>query len=182
MSGSVEFSAMFVSELLRVLSEGPLREELLSNASPDLKAMIQSPASKGWWPSPPMFEFIEAVVSRQGREHLKRLCIQASHNRMGPIARPLVNIFLLVAGATPETLFSRAGTFVSIGVRTVVTRWNSTGPKSGTVSFRFPGPVPADLSLLWWGMLVEGFTILKNGRVAREDITPEVHTFDLEWD
>jgi hypothetical protein len=179
---TVEFSATYVAGLRDALVAASQLEFLRSHATPALIELFDRPSAHAWWPGDQVFELTELVVAHFGAEALKTLTIQASQRRMGPIARPLINVLLLVSGTTPNSLLNKASTFVSIGIRPIVTTWVSTGPKTGTLSLRFPEPVPGSVALLWWGILNEAFSFLKTGRVVREEVQPTTHTFDLAFD
>lgn len=178
----LEFSSNYVRGLQEAIVERKYLPAIISRASDELKLLLTTPSANAWWQVAPLGELTDTLSALYGPDSVKTIATDASKSRMGPISRPLLNVLLTVTGAKVPTLFSRAGTFVSIGVRPVTTTWALTSPKTGSITFGFKQPVPNSISLLWWGFMREAFSLVKTGRVAREMIQPDQHRFDIEWD
>jgi hypothetical protein len=177
----LEFSATYLRALRDALEKASALEPVRARVTPSVATMLNGPGAQPWWPEAQMVELLHAMADVLGDEGIKAIAIDASRTRMGPLSRPLVNVLLLVAGATPDTLFSRVGPFVALGVRPVKARWTRTSPTSGGLAFEYPGPVPARLGLLWWGLLAEAFALVKAGRVTSHDFGSTVHRFTIDW-
>ena len=178
----VQFSSTYVAALKDVLAERRVLEAVHRAASPALKALLDNPMAYSWWDSTVVFELIGVLVRHLGEAGFKDATFDASHRRMGPIARPLVRVLLALSGSTPEAIFKRVNMFARMGVRGVAASWTPGKAKSGQLSFVFPYDVSKEISLIWWGLIREAFSLLQTGRVFSEDIQPNTHTFMIEWD
>jgi hypothetical protein len=177
----VEFSSTYVRALRDALEKVNALDGVRARVGPATAAMLSGPGSQHWWPEPCVLELLEAMGHALGDEGIKAVAVDASHTRMSPLARPLVNVLLLVAGATPDTLFSRIGPFIALGVRPIKARWTRLSATSGGLTLEFTTPVPTRLGLLWWGLITEAFTLAKAGRVTGHDFSATVHRFTIEW-
>ncbi len=177
----LEFSATYVGALRDSLAKLRHLAAVESRVTPAAARMLDAPASQPWWPEELLLDLMHVLRELLGDDGVKAIAFDASHSRMGPISRPLINVLLLVSGATPDTLLSRISLFVSLGVRPVKSRWVRSGPTSGEVSFEFSHDVPTDFGLLWWGLLEETFALARSGRVTGHELGPAAHRFTIDW-
>jgi len=145
--------------------------------------MIDRPSAPASWPGPQFIGLLQALEAQAGREAVKAAAIRGSRERMGPIVRPLAGVVLSLAKVPMLSLLSELDNFVSAGVQGIESKFerNREGRPGGHVTFTFPQPVPAVMSVTWHGLFDVGFALAKGGRIVSERLTPTAHCFELIW-
>lgn len=175
-------SATYLSSLLEAAQKLGLRDAVLAKLDPSAREMVEAPHLKSWWPGEQLLAVCNALEAAGGAGTVRRVGIDASHQRMGKLVKPLAGVLLAMAKSPLHALFSRLGTFVSAGIQGVDARFvEEPGKNRGTVTFKFPEPVPALMADAWYGLFEVGFELAKAGKIVERVVTPTEHRFVVSW-
>jgi hypothetical protein len=175
-------SSTYVRGLVKAASDLGLLEPAIARLSGPGLELARDPGRSPWWPPQAFEAFLGALAAQGGDEAVRKVSIAASHGQMVQIAAPLIRVTLAAFGGSPASLLQRIGTFAGVGLKGLKYSWKIHGPTSGTVVIDWPVAVPAYVAATWYGMFDVGFSVSKPGRVTREHVEPQRHTFDLEWE
>ncbi|MDP1824192.1 MAG: hypothetical protein Q8L48_13145 [Archangium sp.] len=175
-------SAMYVTSFVQALKEMGHLAAVTARLEPRAAEMVKAPHAQGWWAGAQLISLLEAVEAEAGLAAVKEAGLRGSHQRMGPVVRPLAGVLLSLSKVPAAALLSRLGNFVSAGVRGIDARFvPAEGKPGGVVTFTFPEPVPTVMAAVWFGLFDVGFTLAKSGRVVSEQVSPTVHRYEVTW-
>ena len=175
-------SATYVTSFVHGLEKlGHLRA-VSARLDPLTLAMVKAPGAEAWWPGDRLIALLEATEAEVGVDAVKQAGLRGSHDRMGPLVRPLASVLLSLSKNPMQALLSRLSNFVGAGIRGIDTRFvPHVGKPGGVVTFTFPQPVPPVMAAVWHGMFDVGFSLAKAGRIASEQVEPTVHRYEVTW-
>ncbi len=176
-----QVSGTYLAALAEAMEARKTLAKVKEALPPEVAGMLQSAGGQRWWPGTHLTAIAEALAKTSSPEELRATAIFASRSRMGPLARPLFSIILIMSRSPIDSLCSRVESFVAMSLKNVHAGWQVTSEGHGTLTFDFPEPVPAAMAELWHGMTAVAFDLARVGRVERVTVEPARHRFELAW-
>ncbi len=171
-----QVSSTYVSAFSQSLRALGLFEAVHAKA-PEL---LVSPNAQRWWPGADFVALLQACEAAHGRAQVIAANVRTSHERMGPLVKPLASVLLALSSTPTAALLKRLPAFLEAGVRGVSGSSELRGD-GATVRFVFPSPVPEVTSAVWHGLFDVGFSIARQGEVVSEVLAPTQHTYEIRW-
>lgn len=178
---SWQVSGTYLSALVEAMEARQTLTKVRAVLPADVAGVVARVGEQRWWPGTHLTSLVEALGQVTSLEEVRATAVFASHSRMGPMAKPLFSIILIMSRNPLDSLLSRVETFVALSLKGVRAKWALTGEGQGTITFDFPAPVPPAMAELWHGMTTLGFELARVGRVERVTVEPAQHRFELKW-
>lgn len=178
---SWKVSGTYLSALVEAMEARKILPQVKAALPDEIAGLLASAGTQRWWPGTHLVALVEAAAKATSPEELRKTAIFASHDRMGPLAKPLFSIILILSKTPIDSLCSRVESFVALSLKGVHAGWQRTSEGKGTLTFDFPEPVPAAMAELWHGMTAVAFELARAGRVERVTVEPAQHRFELAW-
>ncbi|MFZ5442321.1 MAG: hypothetical protein ACOZQL_20095 [Myxococcota bacterium] len=145
-------SAVQIAGLYKQAKLARVEARALARCSPETRAVFENPWSARWHSGVALSEFSAALVAELGREGFAKLNADMARASFGPILRPMLQVALALTGRSPATVLSRLPASLESALRNVETSWAQTGPRAGTLRFRYPNVIEADTEWAWRGV------------------------------
>ena len=178
---SWKVSGTYLAALVEAMETRKTLARVKEALPPEVAGMVQGAGQQRWWPGRHLATVVHGLATTASVEELRATAVFASRNRMGPLARPLASVILILSRNPIDSLCSRVESFVSLSLKGVHAQWRVTSVGHGTLTFDFPEPVPVAMSELWHGLTAVAFDLARVGRVERVATDPAQHRFELTW-
>jgi hypothetical protein len=154
-----EVSAMHLNAMARSLELSGVKAAVVARVSPATRDALSSPWGARWQPSIMLEELSMACVAEGGEALLEKVTYDMTKRSFGPIVSPMLKVALALTGRTPKTLLARLDDSVKLAMRGVVITWADTGPRTGTVTVRYPRALDVEVLAAWRGGLTFMFEL-----------------------
>ncbi|MCI0569406.1 MAG: hypothetical protein L0Y66_01510 [Myxococcaceae bacterium] len=148
------------------------------------RLLTEPPPFMAWVPERWFFEVLLALEAQAGREGCRQLGLHGARLMTGGVMAPLVRTSAAVFGPTPSALLSRMGTLCLMIVRGVTFAFVQDGHRKGTLTLRYPAPVPSAFYAGYEGACLHVLELCRTtGEVATVRLAEEGRTghIDVRW-
>jgi hypothetical protein len=173
----------YIAELRRL----GILDEARARASPEVLPLLDKAGRAPSWIGPEAIDEVLALVGTlRGRDAVREFSYQTMKGGgFLSMLEPLIHLSLSMLGASPASLFSRAGTMVSVVMHGIEMKWTPGTEASGTMRMRCEEPVPELTWAAWEGVLLWAFDLSGTpGTVAAARPSPDGGSceVDVSWE
>lgn len=179
-----QISATYLASTVRAFEKvGVLDEAVLRRLRDEHREMIARPHSKTWWPGLAIAELTATIGEVHGAGKLEEAGYLAVKAGIGPIIAPMASVIGAIFGFSPSAFLARMADLSSTSIRGVAIVWEERTPFTGTLTIKYPCPVPRlGIEPLWRGAARYIFDLARTeGLVAASGGHGSIFELDLEW-
>ena len=148
------------------------------------RALDKRPLAVSWVGGGVLVQLAEALETEIGADGVRELARASTKESVGPLIAPIARATVSIFGGTPDRLFSRIETALSITNRGCTFSWERLGDQSGVLRIDVSQPMPVPYWRMWEGALEYVYDLCKvAGKVVLDGVAAPspFARFRAEW-